>query len=173
MSSFLRSAGLTLHGGDLKIVSMKFVPMVLIVGNAVRMWPSTSLAKFVVDAVRSNITEHVLHFALFYLLLVWYIVTMGYILCVTATKPGGYNNSAPRTYTAEGAIYRIKCSAENTFESMLFFVVAITICDKLANDGAQELIASWAVLVMLARTIYPGESCCFVVFFFFSYCWNC
>jgi hypothetical protein len=56
---------------------------------------------------------------------------------------------------------------------MLFFVVAITICDKLANDGAQELIASWAVLVMLARTIYPGESCCFVVFFFFSYCWNC
>jgi uncharacterized MAPEG superfamily protein len=159
MSSFLRSFGISLHGVDFKIMSMKFVPLVLIVVNSVRMWPSTALAQFLVDAFRSNITEHVLHFALFYILFVWYALTISYILCVASTKPGGYNNSAPRAYTAEGAIYRIKCSSENTFESMVFFLVATTICDKLASDGAQELIASWAVLVMLARTIYPGESC--------------
>jgi len=84
------------------------------------------------------------------------------MLSVTLTKPGGYPNSAPRAYTAEGAIYRVKCSIENTFESMVCFIIAVIICDKVADDNAQELIASWAVLVMLTRTIYPGESACLV-----------
>lgn len=101
-------------------------------------------------------TDHVIHFALFYLFVIWFHLILGYIFCVTLTKPGGYPNSAPRAYTAEGAIYRIKCSAENTFESIVSFIVAVIIFDKVATDSAQELIASWAVLVMLARTIYPG-----------------
>ena len=123
----------------------------------------------VILAIRSNMTDHVVHFALFYLLLIWYICSMGYIISVTFTKPGGYPNRAPRAYTAEGAIYRTKCSAENTFESMVCFLIAVAIYEKAANDYAQELIASWAVLVMLARTMYPGESCLCTSFFASSF----
>lgn len=155
MSSLFSRAGLTLHGGDFKAMSLKFVPLNFVVINTVRMWPSTAFAKALVDAIRSNMTDHVVHFALFYLLLIWYICSMGYIISVTFTKPGGYPNRAPRAYTAEGAIYRTKCSAENTFESMVCFLIAVAIYEKAANDYAQELIASWAVLVMLARTMYP------------------
>ena len=159
MSSFLRSAGLTLHGGDIKAMNMKFVPLVIFAVNIVRIWPSTTLAQNLLATVRSNITDHILHFGLFYLLLVWFHLSLGYILSVTATKPGGYPNNAPRSYTAEnGAIFRTKSAAENTLESMICFLIAVTICDKLANDDAQELIASWAVLAMLARTVYPGKS---------------
>ena len=150
-------------------MSLKFVPLKFVVINTVRMWPSTAFAKALVDAIRSNMTDHVVHFALFYLLLIWYICSMGYIISVTFTKPGGYPNRAPRAYTAEGAIYRTKCSAENTFESMVCFLIAVAIYEKAANDYAQELIASWAVLVMLARTMYPGESCLCTSFFASSF----
>ena len=163
MSSLFRNAGLTLHGGDFSLMSLKFVTLQAIVINTVRKWPSTALAKLLLDVVRSNITNHVVHFALFYLFVIWFHLILGYILCVTLT-PGGYPNRAPRAYTAEGAIYRIKCSAENTFESIVFFIVAVIVLDKVANDSAQELIASWAVLVMLARTIYPGEFLLIVLF---------
>eukprot|EP00986_Skeletonema_menzelii_P017662 scaffold20957_cov144-Skeletonema_menzelii.AAC.7 len=169
MSSLFSRAGLTLHGGDFKAMSLKFVPLKFVVINTVRMWPSTAFAKALVDAIRSNMTDHVVHFALFYLLLIWYICSMGYIISVTFTKPGGYPNRAPRAYTAEGAIYRTKCSAENTFESMVCFLIAVAIYEKAANDYAQELIASWAVLVMLARTMYPGESCLCTSFFASSF----
>ena len=165
MSSLFSKAGLTLHGGDFTAMSLKFVPLKLVVINTVRMWPSTALAKALVDTIRTNVTDHVVHFALFYLFIIWYLCTMGYIISVTFTKPDGYPNRQPRAYTAEGAIYRIKCSAENTFESIIFFLIAVAIYEKAANDYAQEIIASWAVLVMLARTIYPGESClCICVF---------
>jgi len=99
-------------------------------------------------------------------------LSLGYIICVVLNKKDGYPNSAPRAYTASGAIFRTKSAADNTLESMVCFLVAITICDKLANEGAQELIASWAVLVILARTIYPGESymiCRQLIYFFFHY----
>jgi len=155
MSSFFRSIGLSLDGGDFKAMNLKFVPLMFVVISTVRMWPSSALAKVLVDVVRSNVTEHVVHFALFYLFVIWYLLNWGYMISVTLTKPGGYPNSAPRAYTAEGAIYRVKCSIENTFESMVCFIIAVIICDKVADDNAQELIASWAVLVMLTRTIYP------------------
>ena len=158
MSSLFSRAGLTLHGVDFKAMSLKFVPLELVVINTVRIWPSTTLAKVLVDTIRSNVTDHVVHFALFYLFFLWYLCTFGYIISVTFTKKDGYPNRAPRAYTAEGAVYRAKCSAENTFESIVFFLIAAAIYEKVANDHAQELIASWAVLVMLARTIYPGES---------------
>ena len=158
MSSFLRSIGLSLDGVGFIDLNIKFVPLIFIAVNTVRIWPSTDSAQMLLRFVKSNVTEHVLHFALFYILLVWFHLSLGYIICVVLNKKDGYPNSAPRAYTASGAIFRTKSAAENTLESMVCFLVAITICDKLANEGAQELIASWAVLVILARTIYPGES---------------
>lgn len=172
MSSFLRSIGLSLDGVDFIGLNKKFVPLVFIFVNTVRVWPSTAIAQMLLRFVKSNVTEHVLHFALFYILLVWFHLGLGYIICVTLNKKDGYPNSAPRAHTASGAIFRTKSAAENTLESMVCFLVAITICDKLANEDAQELIASWAVLVILARTIYPGESymiCRQLIYFFFHH----
>jgi uncharacterized MAPEG superfamily protein len=172
MSSFLRSVGLSFDGADFFSLNIKFVPLVFIAVNTVRIWPSTAIAQTFLGFVKSNVTEHVLHFALFYILLVWFHLSLGYIICVVLNKKDGYPNSAPRAYTASGAIFRTKSAAENTLESMVCFLVAITICDKLANEGAQELIASWAVLVILARTIYPGESymiCRQLTYFFFHH----
>ena len=176
MSSFLRSIGLSLDGVGFVDLNIKFVPLTFIAVNTVRIWPSTNIAEMLLRFVQSNVTEQVLHFALFYILLVWFHLSLGYIICVVLNKKDGYPNSAPRAYTASGAIFRTKSAAENTLESMVCFLVATTICDKLANEGAQELIASWAVLVILARTIYPGESymiCRQLIYFFFHYIYLC
>ncbi|KAL7534613.1 hypothetical protein ACHAXR_008465 [Thalassiosira sp. AJA248-18] len=79
---------------------------------------------------------------------------MGYILSVTNTRKGGYNNSEPRTITSDSAVLRrVKATADNTLESMVVYLVAMVVTMGSKDDLTED---RWAVLFMIARTLYCG-----------------
>ena len=158
LSEKLRQHGITLDGGGLSEIMIKFNTMLAINVAIVYNWPSSNLASTTVSFVKDMTGCHsVVHFALVYQFILFFHISMGYIIAMTSTRKGGYNNSEPRTMTADSAMLRrIKATAENTLENMVIFLVAVVVMMgsiSLSDDRYAD-IEKWGVLFMMARTLY-------------------
>ena len=159
LSDKLRKNGITLDGGGLSEIMIKFNTMLAINIAIVYNWPSSNLASTAVSFVKDKTGCHsIVHFALVYQFILFFHLSMGYILAMTSSRKGGYNNSEPRTMKADSAMLRrIKATAENTLENMVIFLVAVVVMmsseDSLSDDRKSD-IEKWGVLFMMARTLF-------------------
>ena len=160
LADTLRKNGLTLDGGGLSEALFKFNTLVAINIAIVYNWTSTSLSSTVVSFVKDKTgCQSVAHFALAYQFILFFHISMGYILSMTNTRKGGYDNSEPRSMVADSAILRrVKASAENTLENMVIFLVAVVVMmgsEDTLSEERQGDIEKWSVLFMIARTLCP------------------
>ena len=166
LANNIRSHGFSLQGLSLPTLMTKLIAMVASAIGIVVYFPSTSLSNTLVSNIK-QITgcKSVPHLALAWLLHMWLIIQVLYVLLMSATQKDGYNNSEPRSMNPGGGrVYRLKCSADNTFESLVVFLVALAVLSSAGDElGEAEnaMINKWAVLSMIARTIYP-----------FAYVWD-
>jgi uncharacterized MAPEG superfamily protein len=158
LSDKLRKNGITLDGGGLSEIMIKFNTMLAINIAIVYNWPSSNLASTAVSFVKDKTgCQSIVHFALVYQFILFFHLSMGYIIAMTSSRKGGYNNSEPRTMTADSAMLRrVKATAENTLENMVIFLVAVVVMmgnESLSVDRKSD-IEKWSVLFMIARTLY-------------------
>jgi len=157
LSDKLRQRGITLDGGGLSEIMIKFNTMLAINVAIVYNWPSSNLASTAVSFVKDMTgCNSIVHFALVYQFILFFHISMGYIIAMT-TRKGGYNNSEPRTMTADSPMLRrVKATAENTLENMVIFLVAVVVMmgSLSLSDDRYADIEKWGVLFMIARTLY-------------------
>jgi len=147
LSDKLRQRGITLDGGGLSEIMIKFNTMLAINVAIVYNWPSSNLASTAVSFVKDMTgCNSIVHFALVYQFILFFHISMGYIIAMT-TRKGGYNNSMLR---------RVKATAENTLENMVIFLVAVVVMmgSLSLSDDRYADIEKWGVLFMIARTLY-------------------